>query len=168
VLDVSCAGYAWRYRPLSARAVRHAWLTDLIREVQAASYGSYGANRVHAELVLGRGTRVGHNAVAMLMQRAGSAGRNGARSWRGPPASRPAPPASSELVDVRSTDIVQEPRSPRPPAPRRPAWRQRLHLADDRLVLDPHRHLRTPRQLRDRGDPPDGADGACSRQAHLG
>ena len=86
VLGVSCAGYyAWRFRPPSARAVRHAWLTDVIREVHAASYGSYGANRVHAELVLGRGIRVGHNAVAMLMQRAGIAGRNGARKRRGMP-----------------------------------------------------------------------------------
>jgi transposase InsO family protein len=41
--------------------------------------------RVHAELVLGRGIRVGHNAVAMLVQRAGIAGRNGARKWRGVP-----------------------------------------------------------------------------------
>jgi transposase InsO family protein len=86
VLAVSCAGYyAWRFRPPSARAVRHAWLTDLIREVHAASYGSYGAKRVHAELVLGRGITVGHNAVAMLMQRAGIQGRNGARRWRGVP-----------------------------------------------------------------------------------
>ena len=86
VLAVSCAGfYAWRFRPPSARAVRHAWLTDVIREVHAASYGSYGANRVHAELVLGRGIRVGHNAVAMLMQRAGIAGRMGSRKWRGMP-----------------------------------------------------------------------------------
>jgi putative transposase len=84
VLAVSCAGYyAWRLRPPSARAVRHAWLTDVIREVHAASYGSYGANRVHAELVLGRGIRVGHNAVALLMRRAGIVGHNGARRWRG-------------------------------------------------------------------------------------
>jgi HTH-like domain len=78
VLAVSCAGfYAWRFRPPSAREVRHAWLTDLIREIHAASYGSYGANRVHAELVLGRGIRVGHGSVAMLMQRAGIAGQHG-------------------------------------------------------------------------------------------
>ncbi len=95
VLDVSSAGYyAWRCRPLSARAVRHAWLTDLIREVHAASYGSYGANRVHAELVLGRGVRVGHNAIAMLMHRAGIAGRNGARKWRGVPGA-----TAEDLVD---------------------------------------------------------------------
>jgi putative transposase len=80
VLDVSCSGfYAWRFRPPSARAVRHAWLTDMIREVHTMSYGTYGAKRVYAELVLGRGIQIGHNAVPMLMQRAGIAGRNGAR-----------------------------------------------------------------------------------------
>ena len=89
VLGVSCAGfYAWRFRPPSARAVRHAWLTDVIREVHTASYGSYGANRVHAELVLGRGIRVGHNAIAMLMRRAGIAGRTGAPKRRGIPRPR--------------------------------------------------------------------------------
>src|SRR5207253_5390004 len=71
-LCVSSAGfYAWRFRPPSPRAVRHAWLTDVIREIHAMSYGSYGGKRVHAELVLGRGVQVGHNAVAVLMQRAG-------------------------------------------------------------------------------------------------
>jgi putative transposase len=96
VLAVSSAGYyAWRCRPLSARAVRHAWLTDLIREVHTASYGSYDAKRVYAELTLGRGIQVGHNAVAMLMQRAEIAGRNGARKWRGVPGA----PTAEDLVD---------------------------------------------------------------------
>lgn len=115
MLGVSCAGfYAWRFRPPSARAVRHAWLTDVIREVRAASYGNYGAKRVHAELVLGRGVRVGHNAVAMLMQRAGIAGRNGARRR-----SVPGAPTADDLVDrlfVRDrpnqlwvTDITEHP-----------------------------------------------------------
>ena len=95
VLDVSCSGfYAWRFRPPSARAVRHAWLTDVIREVHAASYGNYGAKRVHAELVLGRAIQVGHNAVAMLMQRAGIAGRSGPASATGSRASQ-APLTSS-------------------------------------------------------------------------
>jgi putative transposase len=85
VLGVSCAGfYAWRFRPPSARAVRQAWLTDVIREIHAASYGAYGAPRVHAELVLGRGIRVGHCSVAMLMQRAGIQGRTGASKRRLP------------------------------------------------------------------------------------
>jgi transposase InsO family protein len=86
VLGVSCAGfYAWRFRPPSARAVRHAWLTDAIREIHAASYGTYGALRVHAELVLGRGIRVGHCSVAMLMQRAGIQGRTGSPKRRNVP-----------------------------------------------------------------------------------
>jgi transposase InsO family protein len=96
VLAVSCSGfYAWRFRPPSARAVRHAWLTDVIREVHAASYGNYGAKRVHAEVVLGRGINVGHNAVAMLMQRAGIAGRGGARTRSGVPGV----PTADDLFD---------------------------------------------------------------------
>ena len=36
-LDVSTSGYyAFRSRPLSARAVRHAWLTELIVEITSA------------------------------------------------------------------------------------------------------------------------------------
>lgn len=46
--------------------------------------------RPDAELTLGRGIRVGHNAVAMQMQRAGIAGCNGARKWRGVPGWAPA------------------------------------------------------------------------------
>jgi hypothetical protein len=73
VLTVSVSGfYAQRNRPPSERAVRHAWLTDLIRQVHLDSRGTYGARRVHAELTLGHGLVVGHNAVEMLMHRAGS------------------------------------------------------------------------------------------------
>ena len=67
VLEVSESGfYAWRSRPPSARAIRHAWLGDLIHQVHQQSRGTYGALRVHAELRLGYGIGVGHNAVAML------------------------------------------------------------------------------------------------------
>jgi putative transposase len=61
VLVVSESGYyEWRSRPPSQRAIRHAWLTDLIRQVHIDSRGIYGARRVHAELVLGHGVPVGH------------------------------------------------------------------------------------------------------------
>ena len=103
------------FRPPSARAVRHAWLTDLIREVHVASYGAYGAKRVHAELILGRGITVGHNAVAMLMHRAGIQGRTGSPKRRGIPGA----PTANDLVDrvfVREgpnqlwvTDITEHP-----------------------------------------------------------
>ena len=75
VLVVSESGfYAQRSRPPSARAVRHAALTELIGRVHADSRGTYGARRVHAELVLGHGLEVGRCAVELLMRRAGIAG----------------------------------------------------------------------------------------------
>lgn len=63
--------------------MRDAWLTDLSCAVHAASYGNYGAKRVHSELVLRRRIRVGPNAVAMLMHCAEIVGRSGARKRRG-------------------------------------------------------------------------------------
>ena len=75
VLRVSESGYYdWRTRAPSARAIRHAWLTDQIRVVHGASRGTYGARRVHAELTLGRGLVVAHGTVELLMARPGSAG----------------------------------------------------------------------------------------------
>ena len=48
-------------RPPSERAIRHAWLTDLIREVHVAPAAPTAIARVHAELTLGRGISVGHS-----------------------------------------------------------------------------------------------------------
>jgi putative transposase len=116
VLDVSVSGYyAWRDRPPSARALRHAWLIERIRQVHAVSRGIYGAGRVHAELTLGHGIAVGHNAVEMLMRRAGIKGLPNRR--------RPRPkhqtPTAADLVNrdfARSepdrlwvTDITEHP-----------------------------------------------------------
>jgi hypothetical protein len=100
VVDVSESGYyEWRFRPPSARAIRHAWLTEMIAQVHAESNGTYGARRVHAELRLGRGL-VGHNAVEMLMRRAGLHGLPGSRRSR----RRHDTPTAADLVDrqVRS------------------------------------------------------------------
>ena len=117
VLDVSCAGYyAWRFRPPSARAVRHAWLTDVIREVHAASYGSYGAKRVHAELVArprhrGRPQR-GRDADAARRHRRPQRQR---ASWRGSGrrdrrgSRRPAVFAASGPTELWLTDITEHP-----------------------------------------------------------
>ena len=83
VLEVSESGfYAWRARPPSARAIRHAWLTDTIRQVHAASRQTYGSRRVHAELTLGRGITVGYHAVELLMRRAGPQGVTGRPKYR--------------------------------------------------------------------------------------
>jgi putative transposase len=83
VLEVSQAGYyAWRSRPPSARAIRHAWLTEVIRQVHATSRQTYGSRRVHAELTLGRGITVGFHAVELLMRRAGLQGITGRPKFR--------------------------------------------------------------------------------------
>src|SRR6266851_4250433 len=75
VVEVSESGYyARRSRPPSVRSVRHAWLTDLIRRAHFDSRGTYGIRRVHAELTLGQGVAVGHQAVELLMRRAGIQG----------------------------------------------------------------------------------------------
>src|SRR6266536_2267690 len=65
-----------------ARAVRHAWLTDHIRAVHAASRGTYGARRVQVELVLGQGISVGHEAVERLMRSTGIQGLSGRPRYR--------------------------------------------------------------------------------------
>jgi len=96
ILGVSESGlHAWRGRAPSARSVRHAWLTDLIRQVHAASNGVYGSRRVRAELTLGRGITVSHGAVEMLMKRAGITGLPG-RKQRRP---RPDTATATDLVD---------------------------------------------------------------------
>jgi putative transposase len=96
LLGVSVSGYyGWRDRPPSARAIRHAWLTELITKAHADSRGTYGAARVHAELTLGHGISVGHEAVEMLMRRAGLQGLTGRPKYRRIPNMATA----SDLVD---------------------------------------------------------------------
>jgi putative transposase len=83
VLNVSESGYyARRSRPPSVRSVRHAWLTDLIRQAHFASRATYGIRRVHAELTLGQSVAVGHQAVELLMRRAGIQGISGRPKFR--------------------------------------------------------------------------------------
>ena len=83
VLGVSESGYYdWRTRPPSARALRHVWLTEQIRGVHQAWFGTYGSRRVHAELRLGPGIVVGHGAVELLMRRAGLVGLPGRKRRR--------------------------------------------------------------------------------------
>ncbi len=100
VLAVTHSGYyAWRSRGPSARAVRHALVTETIRQVHLASRGTYGYRRVHAELTMGRGLVVGHGTVELLMARAGIKGVTGAPKWR-----RARPDLlATDLVDRRFT-----------------------------------------------------------------
>lgn len=57
--------------------MRRQWLTGLIRQVHAASRGTYGSRRVHAELTKGMGIVVSERLVAVVMHQAGIAGLPG-------------------------------------------------------------------------------------------
>lgn len=116
VLAVSESGfYAQRHRPPSARAIRHAYLTELIGRVHLDSRGTYGARRVHAELTLGHGLSVGRCAVELLMRRAELAGVSGRPRFR----RIPNVATASDLVERRFwadepdrlwvTDITEHP-----------------------------------------------------------
>ena len=74
VLGVSSSGYyAWLLRRPSARTCRDEELLRHIREIHSWSDGTYGAPRIHAELIAGK-IRVGCKRVARLMRVAGLAG----------------------------------------------------------------------------------------------
>ncbi len=82
VLEVSTSGYyKWLRREPSARAREDARLTEKIRQIHRASRGTYGAPRVHQEL-LAMGEQVGHNRVARLMHEAQIEGVSRRRSTR--------------------------------------------------------------------------------------
>jgi transposase InsO family protein len=116
VLDVSESGsYAWRSRAPSERAIRHTWLTDLIRQIHVDFRDVYGYRRVHAELTLGHGLRVGEEAVWLPMRKARLQGLSGRPAYR----RIPHQPTAGDLVDrdfARSepdrlwvTDITEHP-----------------------------------------------------------
>jgi putative transposase len=74
LLGVSSSGYyAWAKRSPSRRAQTDSALIGEISTAHAASGGTYGAPRVHAELVA-KGIHVGRKRVARLMRQAGVAG----------------------------------------------------------------------------------------------
>jgi len=69
-----------------------------IREAHAASYGTYGHRRIHAELVLGQHLQVSHGRVERLMRCAGLQGVH-RRRLRGCTRRDPAGRSSADLVD---------------------------------------------------------------------
>ena len=97
VLGVSESGYyAWKDRPPSATALRRLWLAGEITNVHRDSGGTYGSDRVTAELRHARAIVVGHNAVADIMRRLG---------LRGLPTRRL--PKGAKVGDHRSLDFVR-------------------------------------------------------------
>jgi putative transposase len=97
MLGVSQSGYyVWKGRPDAPRTLRRIWLAGEIADVHKASAGTYGAPRVHAELVHGRGIAVGQNAVEAIMRELGIKGLPTRRLPRG-----------AKLAKVTSTDLVR-------------------------------------------------------------
>ena len=75
VLEVSRSGFhAWQRRAPSARALEDERLTARIREIHQANRRVYGSPRIHAELVLADGERIGRKRVERLMRQAGLSG----------------------------------------------------------------------------------------------
>ena len=75
VLGVSRSGFhAWQHRAPSARRLEDERLTARIREIHQANRRVYGSPRIHAELVLGDGERIGRKRVERLMRQAGLSG----------------------------------------------------------------------------------------------
>ena len=96
IVGVSVSGfYMWRKRKPPARAVRHEMIADVIRKVHDESRQTYGARRVHAELVLGREMNVARCTVELIMRRLGLAGLPGRPRYRRIPNT----PTASDLVN---------------------------------------------------------------------
>lgn len=101
VLRVSRSGfYAWRRRGLSDHAAADVALAARVAAIHAASDGTYGVPRVHAELAA-QGIHVSRRRVARLMAEQGLAGVS--RRARRRSLTRPAPasPACPDLVGRR-------------------------------------------------------------------
>jgi putative transposase len=97
VLRVSCSAYyAWRKREPSARAREDAVLTERVQIIHEQSRQTYGAPRIHAELVAG-GIRCGKKRVARLMRAAGIVGCHRRRQVVTTVREPSAPPAPDHL-----------------------------------------------------------------------
>ena len=114
VLGISTSSYyEWRSRPASGRDLEQAHLMNTIRRVHAASYGTYGHRRVHAELVLGQGLHVSRGRVERLMRCTGLQGVH-RRRLRGC--------TRRDQAATRSGDLVERDFNPSEP--------DRLYVAD--------------------------------------
>jgi putative transposase len=103
ILAVAPSGFfGWRSRPLSDRAIRRAWLADVVTEIHIQSRGTYGYRRVRAELVDGYGQVVNKKLVQSIMAELGICGLPTRRRGKPNPAYR----ATSE--DLVNRDFFRE------------------------------------------------------------
>ena len=118
VLGVSRSGYyEWRSRPPSPRDIEDAYLANTVVDVHKMSRGSYGAPRLHAELRMELGVRVGRKRIARLLRLTGRAGIGGNTHQKR--RKKPDPAPHEDLVQRRfvvdqpnrlwCTDITEHP-----------------------------------------------------------
>ena len=75
ILQVAPSGFfRWRSEPLSSRAIRRAWLCDVITEIHVRSRGTYGWRRIRAELADAFGQVVNKKLVMGIMAEKGISG----------------------------------------------------------------------------------------------
>jgi hypothetical protein len=130
--------YAWERRPPSDRALEDAWLTDKIKQIHRANRGVYGSPRIHAELRIAHGIRVGRKRVERLMRTTGISGlaprRRGRTTIRVPGVRvaddlverrfRPAGPNVLWVADITCLRSWARSRRPARPAPANRAKRR--------------------------------------------
>jgi len=94
--------YAWQRRAAAVgdAEVADAHLANVVFDIHAASAGTYGAPRVHAELTLGLGPVVNRKRTARLLKVVGRQGIGARRKGR---RGRPAPAVHDDLVQRRFT-----------------------------------------------------------------
>ncbi len=91
--------YAWKRRQPSRRELADRELSERIREVHVETEGIYDAPRIHAELRLEHGVRVGRKRVARLLRQLGLRGADGRRGGPRTTARDPKRPSAPDLVD---------------------------------------------------------------------
>jgi putative transposase len=108
--------YYWRNPPVTARAIRRAWLTDVILSIHAASRQTYGMRRIKAELADLYGHVANKKLITSIMRQEQIAGLPARRRRKPGPVHRP---TNDDLVnrDFRRdgpnqlwmTDITEHP-----------------------------------------------------------
>jgi putative transposase len=104
LLQVAPSGFfRWRSAPPSNRAIRRAWLRDVIGEIHERSRRSYGWRRIRAELDDGYGQRVNKKLIQAIMRDLGIAGL-AAHRRRG----KPSPAHRATTEDLVNRDFHRE------------------------------------------------------------
>jgi putative transposase len=108
--------YYWKNPPVTARAMRRAWLTDVIRQIHAKSRQTYGMRRIKAELADAYGHIANKKLITSIMRQEGIAGLPVSRRRRPNLARRP---TNEDLVNrefrregpnqLWMTDITEHP-----------------------------------------------------------